>query len=169
MTATTEESDRGRRLTGRGVFLWLFAFFGITFAVNGVFIYFAVSTFPGVEVASSYKAGQEFEGEIAAGRAQTERGWVVDAAVKPVGDDASVEIHFRDKSGADLHGLDVRVRLIHAVDPNHDHSATLPEVASGTYRTELKGVKAGMWNLTIEAYRGEERLFMSRNQLRLIR
>ena len=65
MTATTEESDRGRRLTGQGVFLWLFAFFGITFAVNGVFIYFAVSTFPGVEVASSYKAGQEFEGEIA--------------------------------------------------------------------------------------------------------
>ena len=73
MTATTEESDRGRRLTGRGVLLWLFAFFGVTFAVNGAFIYFAVSTFPGVEVASSYKAGQEFEGEIAAGRAQAER------------------------------------------------------------------------------------------------
>jgi len=169
MTATTEESDRGRRLTGRGVLLWLFAFFGVTFAVNGAFIYFAVSTFPGVEVASSYKAGQEFEGEIAAGRAQAERGWTVDAAVKPVGDDASVEVHFRDKSGADLHGLDVRVRLIHSVDPNHDHSATLPEVESGTYRTELQGVKAGMWNLTIEAYRGDERLFMSRNQLRLVR
>ncbi|MBS1180864.1 MAG: FixH protein [Proteobacteria bacterium] len=169
MTATTEEAAPGRRLTGRGVLVWLFAFFGITFAVNGVFIYFAVSTFPGVEVASSYKAGQQFEGEVTAGKAQAERAWTVDAAVRPAGDDASVEIHFRDKAGADLHGLDVRVRLTHTVDPNHDHSAVLPEVASGTYRAVLSNVKAGMWNLTIEAYRGGERLFMSRNQLRLVR
>lgn len=168
MTATTEEAH-GRRLTGRGVLLWLFAFFGVTFAVNGAFIYFALSTFPGVEVASSYKAGQEFEGEVLAGRAQAERAWTVDAAVRPVGDDASIEIHFRDKAGADLNGLDVRVQLIHAVDPNHDHAASLPEVASGTYRTVLPNVKAGMWSLTIEAYKGSERLFMSRNQLRLVR
>lgn len=169
MTATTEETDRGRRLTGRGVLLWLLAFFGITFAVNGAFIYFAVSTFPGVEVASSYKAGQQFEGEFTAGKAQAERAWTVDAAVRPAGDDASVEIHLRDKAGADLHGLDVRVRLTHTVDPNHDHSASLPEIASGTYRAVLPSVKAGMWNLTIEAYKGNERLFMSRNQLRLVR
>ncbi len=169
MTATTKEAASGRRLTGRGVLLWLFAFFGVTFAVNGAFIYFAVSTFPGVEVASSYRAGQEFEGEVMAGRAQAERGWAVDAAIRPTGDDASVEIRFRDKAGADLHGLDVRVQLIHAVDPDHDHSASLPEVASGTYRAVLPNVKAGMWNLTIAAYRGDERLFMSRNQLRLAR
>lgn len=169
MTATTEDAAKGRRLTGRGVLLWLLAFFGITFAVNGAFIYFAVSTFPGVEVASSYRAGQEFEGEIRAGKAQAERGWAVDATVRPSGDDASVEIHFRDKAGADLHGLDVRVRLTHAVDPNHDRSASLPELASGTYRVVLADVKSGVWNLIIEAYRGDERLFMSRNQLRLVR
>ncbi len=169
MTATTEETGRGRRLTGRGVLLWLVAFFGVIFAVNGAFIYFAVSTFPGLEVESSYKAGQEFEGEVVAGKAQAERGWTVDASVQPAGSDAAVEIRFRDKAGVDLHGLDVRVHLIHAVDPDHDHSASLPEVASGTYRVVLPNVKAGMWNLTIEAYRGDERLFMSRNQLRLVR
>lgn len=169
MTATTEDAEKGRRLTGRGVLLWLLAFFGITFAVNGVFIYLAVSTFPGVEVASSYKAGQEFEGEVMAGRAQAERDWTVDATVRPSGADASVEIHFRDKAGVDLHGLDVRVRLTHAVDPNHDHFANLPELASGTYRVVLSDVKAGVWNLTIEAYKGDERLFRSRNQLRLVR
>lgn len=168
MTATTEEAH-GRRLTGRGVLLWLFAFFGVTFAVNGAFIYFALSTFPGVEVASSYKAGQEFAGEVEAGRQQAARAWTVDATVRPAGDDATVEIHFRDKAGADLHGLDVQVRLIHAVDPDHDHAASLPEVASGTYRTVLPNVKAGMWSLTIEAYQGGQRMFMSRNQLRLVR
>lgn len=169
MTATTQEAVRSRRLTGRGVLLWLFAFFGVIFAVNGAFIYLAVSTFPGLEVESSYKAGQQFEDEMAAGKAQAERDWKVDAAIRPAGNDASVEIHFADKSGADLHGLDVRVRLIHAVDPDHDHAASLPELASGTYRAVLPNVKDGMWSLTIEAYKGSERLFMSRNQLRLVR
>lgn len=169
MTATTQQAVSGRRLTGRGVLLWLLAFFGVIFAVNGAFIYYAVSTFPGLEVESSYKAGQEFENEVLAGKAQAERAWTVDAAVRPAGNDASVEIHFRDKAGADLHGLDVRVRLIHAVDPDHDHSANLPEVASGTYRAVLPNVKDGMWSLTIEAYKGTERLFLSRNQLRLVR
>ena len=169
MAATTQQAARSRQLTGRGVLMWLFGFFGVVFAVNGAFIYYAESTFPGLEVESSYKAGQEFGGEIRAGKAQAERAWTVDATVRPAGDDAAVEVRFRDKSGADLHGLDVRVRLIHAVDPNHDHAASLPEVASGTYRAVLSNVKDGMWDLTIEAYKGSERLFLSRNQLRLVR
>lgn len=168
MTATTQKATRGRPLTGRAVLVWLIAFFGVVFAVNGAFIYFAESTFPGLEVESSYKAGQEFEADVQAGKAQAERAWKVDAAVRPVGDGASVEIQFRDRAGADLHGLDVRVRLIHAVDPDHDHSATLAEVASGTYRVVLPNVKDGMWDLTIEAYKASERLFLSRNQLRLV-
>lgn len=169
MTATTQQATRGRKLTGRAVLIWLIAFFGVIFAVNGAFIYFAESTFPGLEVESSYKAGQEFESDVRAGKAQAERAWKVDAAVRPAGNDATVEIQFRDKAGTDLHGLDVRVRLIHAVDPDHDHSATLPEVDSGTYRAVLPNVKDGMWDLTIEAYKGGERLFLSRNQLRLVR
>lgn len=168
MTAATGE-PRAHRLTGRAVLGWFVVFFGVIFAVNGVFIYYALSTFPGLEVASSYKAGQDFAGDVAAGEAQAARGWTVDAAVRPVGDDASVEIAFHDKAGAALDGLDVRVRLIHAVDPDHDHAASVPEVAGGTYRTVIAGVKAGLWDLTIEAYRGNERLFMSRNRLHLIR
>jgi len=168
MTATTQEQGR-RRLTGRAVLVWLFVFFGVTFAVNGAFVYFAISTFPGLEVESSYKAGQEFESDIEAGKAQAERAWAVDAAIRPVGNDASVEVRFRDKAGADLHGLDVRVRLIHATDANNDHAASLPEVSSGTYRAVMPNVKSGLWDVTIEAYRGTERLFLSRNQLHLVR
>jgi nitrogen fixation protein FixH len=168
MTATTPET-KTRRLTGRAVLLWLFAFFGVTFAVNGVFIYYAISTFPGLEVESSYKAGQEFESDEEAGKAQAERAWKVDATIRPTGDDAAVEIHFADKAGSDLHGLDVRVRLIHATDADNDHAVSLPEVSSGTYSAVMPNVKSGLWDVTIEAYRGNERLFLSRNQTRLIR
>src|ERR1700690_1116795 len=53
-----------RILTGRHVLLWLVAFFGIVFAVNGGLVQAAISTFGGVETASSYKAGLQFEQEV---------------------------------------------------------------------------------------------------------
>ena len=39
---------KGKGLTGRHVALMLAAFFGLMFAVNGVFVYFALGSFSGV-------------------------------------------------------------------------------------------------------------------------
>jgi len=169
MSMITDPADSGRRLTGRAVLFWLLGFFGIIFAVNFAFVYFAESTFPGVEVASSYAAGQAFEQEVAAGRAQAARGWTVDAKLAAAGPDATVQVHFADKAGADLHGLDVRVTLVHAVDPSHDHAATLAETGPGLYTATLAGVPSGDWDLTLEAYQGADRLFKSRNHTMLAR
>ena len=63
-----------RQLTGRTVLVWLVAFFGVVFAVNAVMIHAAISTFGGVETASSYKAGLAFEQEVEAGAARRTRG-----------------------------------------------------------------------------------------------
>ena len=40
-----------RTLTGRGVFLWLCAFFGIIFATNAYFVTASIKTFRGEDVA----------------------------------------------------------------------------------------------------------------------
>ena len=58
-------SKQPREVTGRTVLIWLLSFFGLVFAVNGVMIKVAASTFGGVEVASSYKAGLKFGKDIA--------------------------------------------------------------------------------------------------------
>lgn len=169
MTAMTEPADTGRRLTGRKVLLILVGFFGVIFAVNFVFIYYALSTFPGLAVASSYKAGQEYEHDVAEGRAQLERGWKVDGTVKPAGSDADVDFTFADKAGAALTGLDVRVQMVHAVDPTQDHSVTLAETGPGHYVARMPALPSGRWYVTIEAARGGERLFRSDNEIKLER
>ena len=43
-----------REVTGRHVLLSLVSFFGVVFAINGALVRAAISTFGGVETASSY-------------------------------------------------------------------------------------------------------------------
>ena len=66
-----------RKVTGRMVLLCLLGFFAIVFAVNGVMIHEALSTFGGVETESAYQAGRKYEEDVAmaqgAGRAAMAR------------------------------------------------------------------------------------------------
>lgn len=159
----TTATDTGRRLTGWGVLGWLCGFFAVIFAANGAFIYLALSTFPGVEVASSYKAGQEYEADEAAGRAQAARAWTVDAhvALAPAG--AVVTTDFTDKDGVPLGGLDVTATLAHTVDTAHDRTRVLKQTGAGLYTGVLDGIGPGRWTLVLTAERKGERLFLSRN------
>src|SRR5208337_3330910 len=82
MRATSEPGNqpnksRRRELTGGKVLLWLVAFFGVVFAVNGVLVHAAISTFGGVETLSSYKAGLQFEQEAGLAQRQDAPHWQV--------------------------------------------------------------------------------------------
>ena len=65
-------SKKPRELTGRHVLLWIVGFFAVVFAVNGVLVRAATSTFGGLETQSSYKAGLMFEQEVAKAERQDE-------------------------------------------------------------------------------------------------
>lgn len=66
----------GNVLTGRKVLAITLGAFGIIIAVNLVMAWFAVQTFPGLEVRNSYVAGQGFNERL---RAQQALDWTVDA------------------------------------------------------------------------------------------
>ncbi len=55
-----DTSPSGRELTGRKVLMIFIAFFGLVFGTNFYMAYQAVSTFPGLEVSSSYADSQDF-------------------------------------------------------------------------------------------------------------
>lgn len=169
MSVTTDLDHGGWRLSGRVVLLCLLGFFGVVAAVNAAFIYYAISTFPGLAVESSYKAGQEYEQEVAAGRAQSERAWKVNGEVKPDGPGARVAMTFNDAAGAPVPGLDVEVKLVHAVDPSHDRAVRLVETGAGLYAAAFADLPSGRWYLTVEASRGGERLFKSDNEIKVER
>ncbi|MEZ5776152.1 MAG: FixH family protein [Hyphomicrobiaceae bacterium] len=72
----TSENVKGRGgLTGRHVLMMLIAFFGVIFAVNGVFLYAAISTFDGTDTSSAYQKGIDYNTTIAESEEQARRGW----------------------------------------------------------------------------------------------
>ncbi|SHL56775.1 Nitrogen fixation protein FixH [Roseibium suaedae] len=166
MTQTVSGTKPARELTGRGVLMWLLGFFGLVFAANGVFIYYALGTFPGVVVESSYKAGQEYNQTIAAATAQSERGWKVGVDLtRGLTGSGDVRVEARDKTGAPLTGLAFTATLKHPVYQGQDLTVDLGETESGVYTGKLDALPAGNWQLEVVAMQNGERIFLSENRV----
>jgi nitrogen fixation protein FixH len=155
-----------RPLTGRRVLVYLVAFFAVVFAANAALVTFAIETLPGTEVDSAYRASLAFNREIAAAKAQAQRGWKVAAHVERSGDGgARLRIDARDAAGAPLGGAGFMARLSRPADERADRAFVLAERESGIYTGAAGGVAPGQWDLVIEAARGSERVFLSRNRV----
>ena len=163
MSDTVRQS---KPLTGRTVLFCLLGFFGIVIGVNMAMMKFAIDTLPGAEVASAYRASIRFNDEIARARAQDSRGWQIGAHVERAPDGrALVQVDARDDKGAPLSGLVFTARLSRPTDARADRNLALSERGNGVYRGAVDDVAAGQWDLVIQAERGEERVFLSRNRV----
>jgi nitrogen fixation protein FixH len=168
MSSASERPKSGEfRLTGRHVLAILVASFGFVFAVNGYMLYRAVQSFPGTVTDSSYRDSQHFNSEIAAARAQAERGWKVAATAERAADGRTlVRVEALDREGRPLTGLSFRVSLQHPAQRALDHVVRIAPVAGAEGRFEgvAEGaVEPGKWDLVLEGDRAEGRVFLSRN------
>src|SRR5450759_1021701 len=110
--APLTKQKQARILTGRHVLQWLVAFFGIVFAVNGVLVRAAISTFGGVETLSSYKAGLQFEQEVGLVHQQDALHWQVSGTLTRDGvGEAVLDVTVRDAQGKSPAGLSADARL----------------------------------------------------------
>jgi nitrogen fixation protein FixH len=156
-----------RELTGKHVLLCFVGFFGVVFAVNGVLVRAATSTFGGVETTSSYKAGLLFEQEVARVEQQDALHWRVDGKI--VRESAGVvvlDVSAHDAKGVALDGLTGRARLAHPADERLDRQLAMSPVAGGQFRGEGRA-EPGQWELVIDLYRGDTRVFRSRSRVTL--
>jgi nitrogen fixation protein FixH len=159
--------QKTRELTGKHVLFWLVGFFAMVFAVNGVLVKAATSTFGGVETSSSYKAGLMFKQDIAAAEEQDALHWRVDGKIaRHAGGAAVLDISARNDAGSPLAGLDATARLAHPADERLDHLVTLDRVGPGQFHGETQA-NAGQWELIIDLYRGDVRMFRSRSRVTL--
>ena len=158
--------DQANPLTNRTVFLWLAAFFGVVFAVNGVMMKLAIDTLPGTEVDSAYRASLAYNSEISAAHDQDARGWRVAGHLERDPDGhASVKFEARDGNGAPVTGIAFSARLERPTDKRADRLIVLVENASGVYRGEAYDVASGQWDLVLVGVRGADRLFRSKNRV----
>jgi nitrogen fixation protein FixH len=157
-----------KRLTGRTVLLYVLAFFGVIIGVNLLMMKLAIDTMPGLEVDSSYRAGNVYNAEIAAAKSQSAREWQVAGHLRRGADGrALLEVEARDRGGAPLTGLVFSAHLERPIDKRADRSVALLERGSGIYRGEAENLAPGQWDVVIEAERGSERLFLSKNRVEL--
>ncbi len=153
-------------ITGRTVLMWLLGFFAVVFIANGIFIYFALGSFPGVAVDSSYEAGQAYNAEIAAAKAQAELDWDITADVlRTAALGAQVNVLAKDERGADLNGLKVDIILRHPTNEAGDIAIALLSKGPGTYAADLENVAAGNWDLVLKIEKDGKHVFRSENRV----
>jgi len=166
MSAVDETAPRtARPLTGRHVLIMLCAFFGVVIAVNMVMLRVATNTFTGVETDSAYRAGLAFNKELAAARAQDERGWTVEARLARSAEGVGVTVDVKDAARLGVAGLDGTLLLARPADRRGDRKATLLRDPDGRYTALVGDLDPGQWDLVIRFERNGERVFFSKSRV----
>ncbi len=135
-------------LKGVHVLAVLLGFFGVTFAVNGIFITYAVSTFSGEDVDKPYLRGLAYNETLDERAAQAALKWTASVYVVREGaSDAVVTVSVRGADGKPRSGLTVEAALRRPTDARLDQTLTLEYAGDGVYRGTAKNIAAGQWDV----------------------
>ncbi len=142
-----------RPLTGRGMLIVFVSLFGIIIGVNIVMAVTAVRSFPGIEVANSYVASQEFD---RARDAQEALGW----KVAPVYEGGQLTLEI-----VDAQGLPAPVQTLNVVvsRPTQKRDDVTPQMryTGGLWVADLP-LAPGAWVIHLEAQAPDGTTFRQR-------
>lgn len=148
-----QSAKREFKLTGRHVLIGFCAFFGFILLTNVVMIYLAVSTFPGLESKSAYKAGRNYNQQIEAAREQDRLGWTgaIDIAAAE-GGLTQIQVTYTDRRGQPLYDLSVDGVLRRTVHQKQDVPLQFKMIAPGVYSAAIdRDQFSGQWLLKVTA------------------
>jgi nitrogen fixation protein FixH len=145
-------------LTGRHVFAITAGAFGVIIGVNALLAFKAVSTFPGLEVKSSYIAGQDFDDRKAA---QLGLGWDMQARFDPTTQELSLAFVGPDGAPVRVEGL--RVLVGRPTEAKDDQWPEFRRTAAGYAANTSLG--PGRWMLKVEAIALDGTRFEQRRDL----
>jgi nitrogen fixation protein FixH len=158
-------STAPREWKGWMVLVFMLAFFGVVIGVNALMAHLALSTFGGVDVDSSYRAGQMFEHDVAMAETQDGRHWRVDGKITPgAGGNKALDIAARDSTGTPLAGLTATAQFTRPTDRRLDHTVAMREDTPGHFHGDV-ALPPGQWDLIIELSHQGKRQFRSVNRV----
>ena len=147
-----------RELNGRHVALMFVGAFSVIIAVNVTMAFFAVSTFPGLEVKNSYVASQQFEARRSA---QQALGWKAAASYE----NGEVLLGFTGPDGRAVTPQNLTV-LIGRTTAAQDDVTPEFQTANGQFRAPIE-LQRGKWMMRVEARAADGTLFQQRLELRV--
>ena len=136
------------------------AFFGLVFAVNGLFMYQAIHTFPGQTVDNPYEAGIEYNRTLAQKAAEAQLGWKAEV----VKDDAAIRLIVVDSAGHPVQDLKVAAKLERPATEQGRRFMALKPAAPGVYEAPAKGL-TGAWDLSATAHDAAGHVFEAQRRL----
>lgn len=153
MSITTNAAKQPRMITGRMVLIGFIAFFGVVGTVNGIFMYLALHTWPGLTTEHSYTDGLAYNQTLAAAERQVALGWHSTVTLAPgaIGQPHAVTVNVIGKDGAELNGLDVALTFERAVGIPNTSPVPLRESAPGTYTGTFTVPLMGRWQAYVTA------------------
>lgn len=165
----SERAQTARGIQGRHVLLGLIAFFGVMLVANGIFLYYALTTFGGGDTSDPYRKGLHYNDTIAQAARQDEQGW---SAQLIYGAASGLALTLSDRDGRPVSGLHFSATASRPATDKSDIAARFSEAGTGTYRAELR-LAPGQWVVQLRsdelshdggpAYRLKQRLFVAQS------
>jgi nitrogen fixation protein FixH len=121
--------------------LSLIGFFGVMLIVNGLFVYFALSTFAGNDV-DPYRRGLHYNETLAVAERQAEKGW--QSSVKYDAKTKELALSLRNNSGEVLQGLRFVATVSRPATASEDRNIALEERGNGVYVANVD-LTPGQW------------------------
>ncbi len=155
-------------MTGRKVLAMLLGFFALIVLVNGIFLYFALTSFSGLSTDNAYVKGLNYNQTLAQGRAQKAAGWELAAETHRTspGQPVVLRIRITDGEGRALENLTLSGQLRRPTHAGADLPLTFRPIGDGSYQADV-AAGAGQWDLALsvpvegaDAYRWEKRLWL---------
>ncbi len=155
MTLTNPSPREPRRITGRMVLIGFIAFFGVISAVNGVFMYMAINTWPGLTTEDAYMKGLNYNDTLADGERQAALGWRSDVAISA---DGLASVRMSGPSGEPVSGLIVSVEFARPVGALETSLIPLSEVSPGVYSGPFAPTEDGRWKAEVTATTSDQEI-----------
>lgn len=141
--------------------------FLVVIGVNATLIYFAQDTFSGLETASPYERGLDYNRTLAAEAAQERLGWQSQTQISDESDGTrSLQVRLTDRDGRPLDGLTLVAYLVRPSNEGLDTTVVPRPLGDGRYGASFVLPAAGQWELRLVTQRGNvawqhsERLFV---------
>lgn len=134
-------------LQGRHVFGWIAAFFGVVTAVNGIFVYYALSSWSGLTASDAYNRGLAYNHVLDEAAAQRKLGWGAEMGWRR----GNAEARFVDRDGSPLKGLEIAARFSRPLGEGEPIDVMLVAKAPGVYMAPIELPLPGQWDMQIEA------------------
>jgi nitrogen fixation protein FixH len=145
---TTLANDSSRPLTGRAVLLAIVCFFATIFAVNGVFLFLALSTNTGIVAVEPYRKGLKYNERVAADERQAALGWNSNISINA--GNGMLVAAISDRDGNAVNELVATAKFGRAVTDREDVTLSLIETAPGRYEAKLPLHESGGYIANLE-------------------